>query len=184
MYQTSKLLDFMPEEVLKIEKAKKLLHSALVKHGNKIFVAYSGGKDSKVILHLAQQAAAPMRATVISIHNSHPDEKCDLPNGCVIIKEPKSNFVEFLKYVEVTAQIDGTRTDEEEKTVIFNSEVIPRKDIPNEFNPKGVFGLEIYYPILYWTEKEVWNYIKQHELMTEEEIKNYKPSQPYKEIFL
>ena len=161
-------------------KAASLLMLAMNKHGNKIYVAYSGGKDSKVILHLARK----MNPNVLVVHNAHPEETCDLRRGVLIIKEPKSNFKEFLQYVDLTAQIDGTTRFEEGKTVIFDGKEINRFDIPAAYNPRGVFSLEIYYPILEWEAADVWEYIRYYSLMSEDEIANYKSSRPYKEIYL
>lgn len=162
----------------KIYQAKLLLERAIKKHGNKIIVGYSGGKDSKVILHLSREVCP----NIIPVHNSHPEEKCDLKEGCVIIKEPKSNFAEYLKVVDIKAQIDGTRLCEEGKSVIFNGKEIERHemDYTSEYNPKGVFNLEIYYPILFWSDKDVWDYIGKYNLMTAYEISIYKPSRPYR----
>jgi 3'-phosphoadenosine 5'-phosphosulfate sulfotransferase (PAPS reductase)/FAD synthetase len=162
----------------KIHLAKTLLKNAIEKHGNKIIVGYSGGKDSKVILHLARQICP----TIVAVHNSHPEEKCDYKEGIVIIKQPKSNFAEYLKVVDIEAQIDGTRLCEEGKSVIFNGKEIERFEMTDQhtYNPKGVFDLEIYYPILDWTDKEVWDYIGENNLMSAYEISIYKPSRPYR----
>ncbi len=164
----------------KIELAKQLIQSAYTKHQNNLFIGYSGGKDSKVIQHLAHQIS-PL---IISIHNSCDTEKNDYFGNVIVIKKPKSNFKEFLNLTTFTAQIDGTRKDELGKNVIFNGIDITREELNDTYNPLGVFSLEIYYPILHWTEKEIWKYIRENHLMTETEIENYIPSQPYKEIYL
>lgn len=162
----------------KIEQANFLLQQAIKKHGNKIICGYSGGKDSKVILHLARQ----IEPTLVAVHNSHPEEKCDLKQGVVIIKEPKSNFAEYLKVVDVVAQIDGTRVAEEGKSVIWDGKEIERSEmaLKGTLNPNGVFGLEIYYPILYWSDKDIWDYIERYKLMTMYEAHTYIPSRPYR----
>ncbi|MEO6303591.1 MAG: hypothetical protein ABIP51_10490 [Bacteroidia bacterium] len=160
------------------DKAVNLIESAVTKHGNKIISGYSGGKDSKVILHLARRACPD----IIAVHNSHPEETCDLKTGVVIIKEPKSNFKEYLKYVDIEAQIDGTRVFEDGKTVIVRGKEIERHEMiySDTYNQNGVFGLDFYYPILFWTDKMVWDYIEKYKLMTAWEIINYKPSRPYR----
>lgn len=162
----------------KIKIALFTLDHAMRKHGNRIICGYSGGKDSKVILHLARQ----VNPQIVAVHNSHPEEKCDLKAGVVIIKEPKSNFAEYLKVVDVVAQIDGTRLAEEGKSVIWDGVEIERADMANKgyVNPNGVFNLEIYYPILHWSDKDVWDYIEEHKLMTMYEAHNYIPSRPYR----
>lgn len=171
---------YIKEQVkdLRINASLNVIRQAIEKHGNKVFAGYSGGKDSKVILHLARQVCP----TLVAVHNSHPEEKCDLKTGVVIIKEPKSNFIEYLKYVDVTASIDGTRLAEEGKSVIWDGVEIERADMKNlgMINPRGVFDLEIYYPILHWSDKDVWDYIEEHKLMTMYEAHNYIPSRPYR----
>lgn len=161
----------------KILIAQDRIQSAYEKHKNKLIIGYSGGKDSKVILHLSRQVIP----NIIAVHNSHPEEKYDEESNCLIIKEPKTNFAEFLKYTDITAQIDGTRVAEEGKTVFYNGKEIERSDMNEHMwhNKQGVFNLEIYYPILFWSDKEVWDYIDKFNLMTAWEIINYKPSRPY-----
>lgn len=160
------------------EEAVDLIRQAVLKHGNKLISGYSGGKDSKVILHLARRA----NPNIVPVHNSHPEEKCDLTAGVVIIKEPKTNFTEYLKYVDVTAQLDGTRVAEEGKTVIVNGKEIERGEMTEKdvHNPSGVFGLEFYYPILFWTDEMVWDYIEKYKLMSAFKISTYVPSRPYR----
>lgn len=160
------------------EEAVDLIRQAVLKHGNKLISGYSGGKDSKVILHLARRA----NPNIVPVHNSHPEEKCDLTAGVVIIKEPKTNFTEYLKYVDVTAQLDGTRIAEEGKTVIVNGKEIERGEMTKKdvHNPSGVFGLEFYYPILFWSDEMVWDYIEKYKLMPAFKISTYVPSRPYR----
>lgn len=163
---------------IRVNASLAVIKEAVEKHGNKVFAGYSGGKDSKVILHLARTVCP----TLVAVHNSHPEEKCDLKEGVVIIKEPKSNFIEYLKYVDVTASIDGTRLAEEGKSVIWDGKEIERAEMKDlgMINPCGVFNLEIYYPILHWSDKDVWDYIEEHKLMTMYEAHNYVPSRPYR----
>ena len=175
---------FTPEQLFLIKKsplrskiiiAQVLLQEAISEFGNKIIIGYSGGKDSKVILHLARE----INPNIIAVHNSHPEETCDLESGCLIIKQPKTNFAEFLKYVDVEAQIDGTRVCEEGKTVFVEGKEIERSEMNSLFNSKGVFNLQIVYPILFWSDKDVWDYIDDNNLMTAYEISIYKSSRPY-----
>jgi len=169
--------------MLNLEKEKYALwviDTALKKYGHKVFCGYSGGKDSKVVLHLARS----IEPNIIAVHSQHENEKCDLKSGVVIVKSPKENFKELMKYADLEVQLDGTNWFEDDKKVIYDKVEIERKDIPHEYNPYGVFGLKVYYPILSWKVDEVWAYIRKYKIMSEEEIKNYVPSHPYREIYL
>ena len=51
-----------PELQIKIERAVRLLQSVAPTDGSPVEVAYSGGKDSDVILELTKMAGIPYRA--------------------------------------------------------------------------------------------------------------------------
>jgi len=168
------------EEFLdKIVKAEELIEQ-FYKDNPDAFVAYSGGKDSKVILHLTECAIEgdyPYDRNLVVLHNLHPEETCDIDGTLQVTKEDFPAFIKMAK--NLNAQIDGTRTCEFNKKVIFNGELIDRTTIPSKVNDKGVFDLKVLYPILDWTDEEVWAYIRAYQLMTEEEISVYQPSRPY-----
>src|SRR6185369_2879620 len=146
-------IDLVREEIALI-----VIEQALQLHGHKVFCGYSGGKDSKVVLHLARR----IEPNILAVHSEHPNEKCDLKSGVVIVKSPKENFKELMKYADLEVQLDGTNWFEDDKKVIYNKEEIERRNIPHEYNPYGVFGLKIYYPILTWTVSDVWHYVRKY----------------------
>ena len=75
----------------KINIAKERIMQAFQTHGNNIYVAYSGGKDSKVLKHLCKDLP------LVYIHNSHPGETIGQVQGILVVREPKERVKEFLK---------------------------------------------------------------------------------------
>lgn len=139
----------------KLEKSKKIIEDAINKHGNKIYVSYSGGKDSKALVKLTKEV---YKDNLLIIHNGHIGEKVEDTHGILIVKKPKENVLEFLKLVELEAQLDGTRRDED-KTVRFDGKEIHRSEMPSHKTNDGVFGLIVYFPFFDWTEEEIFAYL-------------------------
>jgi len=140
----------------KISEAKALIIKALKKHGNGVYVAFSGGKDSYVLLKMARE----IRFNILVIYNEHKGENPKLVSGLLIIKEPKKiNVPKFLKLVKLTAQLDGTRKDED-KLVMINGKDIHRSKMKTNYTKKGVWGLEVYFPLFNFTEKDIYEYFR------------------------
>jgi 3'-phosphoadenosine 5'-phosphosulfate sulfotransferase (PAPS reductase)/FAD synthetase len=140
----------------KLERTKKIVKDALNHHGNRIYVSYSGGKDSKALVKMAKEVWGE---NLLIIHNGHVGEKVEADHGLLIVKKPKENVKEFLKLVELEAQLDGTRKDED-KMVMFDGVDIHRSLMPTHYTAKGVFGLQVYFPFYDWTEEEIYEYLK------------------------
>ena len=113
----------------KIAEAINLISEAYKRHGHQLFIGYSGGKDSKVIQHLAHLVSK----NIISVHNSCATETNDYFGNVIVIKEPKSNFQSFLPLTDFKAQIDGTRKCEDGKNVIFNGKEITRDELNDTY---------------------------------------------------
>jgi len=139
----------------KLEIAKNIIKEAFEKHKNKIYVSYSGGKDSKALVKLSKEVYGK---NLLIIHNGHIGERVENEHGILIVKKPKDNVKEFLKYVELEAQLDGTRRDED-KTVIFDGIEIHRSVMPGFYTNDGVFELQVYFPFYDWTEEEIFTYL-------------------------
>lgn len=139
----------------KVKEAKVLIKKALKKHGNSIYVGFSGGKDSKALLKLVRE----IEPNILVVHNEHTGESIGKEKGVLIIKHPKKkNVSKFLKYVKLTAQLDGTRKDEDDY-VMINGRDIHRSKMRYNYTKKGVWGLEVYFPLFHFTEEEVYEYL-------------------------
>jgi len=140
--------------------ATDIIEQAISKFGNKLYVSYSGGKDSKALLILTKMVSKKMGyIDMLVIHNEHPGEVIDNNFGTLVVKAPKTNVPAFLKMVDLEAQIDGTRRDED-KTVIFDGVEIHRSKMPSYKTNNGVFGLSVYYPLINWTEEDIFKFLK------------------------
>ena len=160
----------------KIQKSIKFLQTISKKY-NDLHLAFSGGKDSVVIYKLAELSGIDFKAfhnnTTIDPIGTIPFIKRNYPN--VTIKNPKESFYklierkgfptrlnryccEYLKeYGSIGKNvIEGVRADESTKrskrTEIF---VDTRK------NQKGAIH---FYPILDWTDADVWLFIAKYDL--------------------
>ena len=140
---------------LKVEAAQELMKQAFERHGNKIYSAFSGGKDSKAVLKLARS----VNPNVIVIHNTHNGEDTHGEPGVLAVKGPKDIVPLFLKTVELEAQFDGTRQDED-KEVVFDGEYIHRSKMTRNMTEQGLFGLTVYFPLYNFTEEEVYEYLQ------------------------
>lgn len=144
------------------------------------FVGHSGGKDSVVIHSLTKLAGLNLQV----IHNVKPmlhtsgDEVAALTemwpqtleflytNVCAESRVTfmKSTEMElYLKEKKLTCQIDGARiveSDRAGKSANFmrKGELLSRSEI-QVFEPDGMFGLSVLYPIYDWTDDDVFDYI-------------------------
>lgn len=140
---------------LKIREAKELIIKALKKHLNGLYIGFSGGKDSRALLKLAWSICP----NILVIHNEHTGENPGIIPGMLIIKGPKkTNVPKFLKYTKLTAQLDGTRKDED-KLVMINGKDIHRSKMRTNYTKKGVWGLEVYFPLFNFTEQDIYDYL-------------------------
>jgi hypothetical protein len=121
---------------------------------NRVYAAYSGGKDSQATLELSRWCYPKL----LAVHNDHPGEKIDR-DDVLVVKQPKLETVpQFLRTVDLVGQIDGTRQDED-KTVIFDGVEIHRSKMPGPMTEKGVFDLQCLFPLWNWTEEDVFRYL-------------------------
>lgn len=169
----------------KVQKALYRIKKAHEIHGDSIFLGHSGGKDSCVINHLAQRVIPNYKI----VHNVKPilGTSGD-PVGALTEMYPstleflysnvsKQHPVEFLHssqmpdYIKrngLTCQIDGARIEEHDRpgkssNIIRNGESVNRKEM-TEYEPNGIFGLAICYPILDWSSQDIFDYLDDNNL--------------------
>lgn len=132
----------------KVKQSIKLLQSVQKRYDGEIEIAYSGGKDSDVILQLAKEAGIKYRAKTSFFH-------------LVAQKGFPSRFMRFCceelkEYKVLDKSIIGVRKAESRK----------RNEIYNEPTECRYFGakkeenhVEQIYPILEWTDEDVRDFI-------------------------
>lgn len=158
----------------KIDRAILLLQSVQHGYDGQIEVAYSGGKDSDVILQLAKESGINYRAIYRNTTIDPPGTIAHVKRMGVEIRRPKENFFqlvarkgfpnrfsrfccEILKEYKVLDKcIMGVRKSESSK----------RNNRYNEPTECRFYGskteknhVEAIYPILDWTDEDVLNFI-------------------------
>ena len=135
---------------------------AYVKQPWDAFVGHSGGKDSCVVLYLA----TIVHPDIAIIHN--PKDNTHIDTIQFLYGLAKSRSINFIPVGEMPdigwkLEIDGSRRAEAARTdrsssIIVGGVDVNRNGMP-EFVSGGIFGLDILYPIVDWTDKEVWEFL-------------------------
>lgn len=170
----------MTEELQnKVNQAIKLIQTA-GKDGHVVEVAYSGGKDSDVILELARMAGIKYRAIYKNTTIDPPGTiKHAQENGAEMIR-PKETFFQFMgrvgfpnrfqrscckvlkEYKVLDRSIMGIRKAE-------STDRNKRYEEPTECRVYGrgkkKEGVEAFYPILNWTDEDVVEFIEARGIM-------------------
>lgn len=165
----------MTEELQhKVNSAVRLIQSAAYADGRPVEVAYSGGKDSDVILELTRMAGIPYRAIY---HNTTIDPPGTIKHvrkqGAEIVQPDKSFFQLITEYgMPNRFQRKCCRLIKEKKTLdrcimgVRKAESTERDKNYEEPTECRVYGkgrkkqsVEAFYPILYWTDDDVVEFI-------------------------
>lgn len=163
----------------KIKRAVLLLQSVAKGYDGDIEIAYSGGKDSDVILHLAQMAGIRYR---VIYHNTTIDPpgtiQHALANGAEVIR-PEHSFFQLIELMGLPNRFQRhcCRYLKEFKTLdkvemgIRKAESIRRNKSYAEPTECRYYGakieqnhVEAIYPILEWTDKDVVDFIEQEHI--------------------
>lgn len=145
------------KSILRIQEVVKTLGK------DRCYVAVSGGKDSIAVVSLMKEALGENSLTLI--HNTHTGEDVShVPWPMLVVKGPKNDVVpEFLKTVDLVCQVDGTRRDEN-KYVRYDGVEIHRSVMPGDYTRDGVWGLQVLFILVDWTEADVYEYLKAMDL--------------------
>lgn len=161
------------EHQLKVQRAIRLIQAAGA-DGEVVEVAYSGGKDSDVILELTRMAGIKYRAIYKNTTIDPPGTiKHALEQGAEIIR-PKQTFFEFMAHVGFSNRFQRSCCNvlKEYKVLDRNiqgircAESSDRDKNYNEPTECRVYGkgrkkqtAEAFYPILDWTDNDVVDFI-------------------------
>jgi len=165
-----------PELQIKVERAIRLLQSVAPTDGSPVEVAYSGGKDSDVILELTRMAGINYRAIYKNTTIDPPGTIAHAKeNGAEIIRPKKtffqlvSNFgypnrnyrfccAELKEYKVLNKAVMGVRKAESTKRAARYNEPTECKLYGSK---KGGQYVEAIYPILTWTDEDVVAFVEE-----------------------
>lgn len=158
----------------KIDFAIKLLRA--IPQDGEIELAYSGGKDSDVILQLAKEAGIPFRAIYKNTTIDPPYTIAHVKEKGVEIRNPKISFFDLVKkkglpnrhrrfcceylkeYKILDRVIIGVRRDESNSRAARYSE----PEVCRVYSK--TIKIRQYLPILYWDKNDVKRFIKEREI--------------------
>lgn len=164
----------------KVDRAIKLLQIVAKGYDEYIEIAYSGGKDSDVILHLARRAGIKIRPIYRNTTIDPPGTITHVKaNGVEIVRPEKSFFqlveqkglpsrirrycCEKLKEYKIMEKtIIGVRKAESDNRARLYEE--PTKCLYYGKAKKPENYVEGIYPILDWTDEDVLNYIEENQI--------------------
>lgn len=162
----------MKDKIRQAIKRIKVASHIAERHGERLTVCFSGGKDSQVMLHLVQRAGVPFRAVYNVTTIDHPLNVNFIRQNYPIVEfvHPDLNFWDlcrkkkslptifkrfccaYLKdYYGGVIRAIGVRREESTKRANYKIIAIDKN------------GLR-FYPIIDWLEWEVWEYIEDNSL--------------------
>lgn len=168
-----------------LKELERVAIQRLVEYGDPkgVYVATSGGKDSVVVHHLARkvfgdQVTLIHTPKVTGFNKVHPATVAFLYEQSAKYGLNIVPFEQMQKYLDdhkLYQQVDGTRRSEFDRTdrsadVVVNGELISRADMPVH-TVGGLFGNESIFPIVDWSDDDVWQYIGQEGIEVTEEYR-------------
>lgn len=162
----------MKDKISQAIKRIQVASNIAERHGEKIVVCFSGGKDSQVTLDLVQRAGVPFHAVYNVTTIDHPLNVNFIRQNYPIVEfvHPELNFWQLIEKKKILPSIwkrfccaylkeyyggvvraMGVRREESTKRRFYKVAEYDRKDIR-------------FYPIIDWLEWEVWQYIEDNGL--------------------
>lgn len=164
-----------PELQKKIDHAIRLL-KAYDDPQNPVEIAYSGGKDSDVILQLAKEAGINFRAIYKNTTIDPPGTIKHVKDMGVEIRQPKQTFLQLVEQKGFPSRFVRFCCDKLKEYKILNKCVLgvrkeesrKRDELYDEPTKCMYYGkakkeenyVEAIYPILFWTTEDVAEFIK------------------------
>mgnify|MGYP002593424232 FL=1 len=163
----------------KIDQSIRLLQSVQKRYDGEIELAYSGGKDSDVILQLAKEAGIKYRAIYKNTTIDPPGTIAHVKEMGVEIIRPKENFFQLIAKKGFPNRFSRFCCEVLKEYKILDKTVIgvrkeesrARKERYNEPTECRYYGskkkenhVEQIYPILEWTNEDVRDFILDRDL--------------------
>jgi len=160
-----------PDLERKVELAKLRITEAVSVFGDSLFLGHSGGKDSTVIYHLTKSVFPDIKVVHTPKTDTHRDTIMflyELSMGQRIDFVPASMMEQYLKNTGLRCQIDGTRAaeynrDTKSTDLVVDGVSVSRENMP-AFVESGLFGMSVLYPIVEWTDEEVFTWLRANEI--------------------
>lgn len=153
-------------------------HLATLK-SSQYFVGTSGGKDSGVILDMTLTAmrliSVPVEQLVI-VHNPKPKDTHPLTLAHLyrltahrqVIFVPPAQMSTFIAQTGLLLEVDGTRRSEFDRADKSTNYISKGVSFSREHMPAyvedGLFGLNLLYPIIEWSDADVFAYHRVYDL--------------------
>lgn len=163
----------------KIDQSIRLLQSVQKRYDGEIELAYSGGKDSDVILQLTKEAGIRYRAIYKNTTIDPPGTIAHVKEMGVEILRPKENFFQLIAKKGFPSRFSRFCCEALKEYKVLDKTIIgvrkaesrARKERYNEPTECRYFGakkeenhVEQIYPILEWTDEDVRDFILDRDL--------------------
>lgn len=163
----------------KIDRSIRLLQSVQKGYNGEIEVAYSGGKDSDVILQLAKEAGIRYRAIYKNATIDPPGTIAHVKRMGVEIRRPKNTFFQIIAKKGLPNRFTRFCCSELKEYKILDKSIIgvrkeesaKRNKLYNEPTACHWYGkkteenhVEHIYPILDWTREDILAYIEDRKI--------------------
>lgn len=163
----------------KIDRSIRLLQSVQKGYNGEIEVAYSGGKDSDVILQLAKEAGIRYRAIYKNTTIDPPGTIAHVKRMGVEIRRPKNTFFQIIAKKGLPNRFTRFCCSELKEYKILDKSIIgvrkeesaKRNKMYNEPTACHWYGkkteenhVEHIYPILDWTREDILAYIEDRKI--------------------
>lgn len=162
-----------PELQKKVDRAVKLIQSA-GKDGQTVEIAYSGGKDSDVILELTRMSGIKYRAIYKNTTIDPPGTIAHVKSKGVEIRRPEKTFFQLMAQKGYPSRFVRFCCSELKEYKILDrsimgvrkAESVARSKRYDEPTKCLIYGnkeqhVEVFYPILDWSNKEVADFISE-----------------------
>lgn len=165
----------------KIKKSKEVIKEAFRKHGNKMAIFWTGGKDSTVLLHMIREIYGQKLEFPILFLDTGLDFKEVYDFIDRLDKMWSLNLVTVKPTEKLAKEYRNQKTKKDRVTFASMMKIILLKQAVKEHKlPALVIGIrwdehkerigEKYFsdredhirihPLLHWTEEDIWNYIR------------------------